>query len=101
VLYESVPGQVAVKASVSVSERPPIKGCNDAAVDGFGQACCFLAWRCGEWCIGTTAVATFDTASQECPVVWSVLVEGRAPRTREWLHGCHRSQRYIIVAPRK
>ena len=43
VLYESVPGQVAVKASVSASERPPIKGCNDAAVDGFGQACCFLA----------------------------------------------------------
>jgi len=43
VLYESMPGQVAVKASVSVSERPPIKGCNDAAVDGFGQACCFLA----------------------------------------------------------
>ena len=42
-LYMSVPGQVAVKASVSVSERAPIKGCNDAAVDGFGQACCFLA----------------------------------------------------------
>ena len=42
-LYESVPGQVAVKASVSVSERPPIKGCNDVAVDRFGQACRFLA----------------------------------------------------------
>ena len=42
VLYESVPGQVAVKASVSVSERPPIKGCNDVAVDGFGQACFFV-----------------------------------------------------------
>jgi hypothetical protein len=44
VLYESVPGQVAVKASGRrVSERPPIKGCNDVAVDGLGQACCFLA----------------------------------------------------------
>jgi hypothetical protein len=43
VLYESVPGQVAVKASGSASERPPIEGCNDVAVDGFGQACCFLA----------------------------------------------------------
>jgi hypothetical protein len=29
VLYEGVPGKVAVKASVSVSELPPIKGCND------------------------------------------------------------------------
>jgi hypothetical protein len=27
----------------SVSKRPPIKGCNDVAVDGLGQACCFLA----------------------------------------------------------
>jgi hypothetical protein len=26
-----------------IRERPPIKGCNDVAVDGFGQACCFLA----------------------------------------------------------
>ena len=44
VLYESVPGQVAVKASRRrVSERPPIKGCNDVAVDGFDQACRFLA----------------------------------------------------------
>jgi hypothetical protein len=43
VLYESVPWQVAVKASGSVSERPPIKGYNDVAVDGFGQACCFVA----------------------------------------------------------
>jgi hypothetical protein len=45
VLYEGVPGQVAVKASgsVSVPERPPINGCNDVAVDGLGQACCFLA----------------------------------------------------------
>jgi hypothetical protein len=43
VLCESVPGQVAVKACGSASERPPIKGCNDVAVDGFGQACCFLA----------------------------------------------------------
>jgi hypothetical protein len=43
VLYEGVPGQVAVKASGSASERPPIKGCNDVAVDGLGQACCFLA----------------------------------------------------------
>jgi hypothetical protein len=45
VLFESVPGQVAVKASGSrVSERPPIaKGCNDVAVDGLGQACCFVA----------------------------------------------------------
>jgi hypothetical protein len=46
VLYESVPGQVTVKASGSVSERPPIKGCNDVAVDGLGQACCFLASLC-------------------------------------------------------
>jgi hypothetical protein len=37
VLYESVPGQVAVKASGSASERPPIKGCNDVAVDGLGS----------------------------------------------------------------
>jgi hypothetical protein len=43
VLYESVPGQVAVKASGSVSERPPVKGCNDVAVDGFGQAWYFVA----------------------------------------------------------
>jgi hypothetical protein len=43
VLCESVPGQVAVKACVSASERPPIKGCNDVAVDGFDQACRFLA----------------------------------------------------------
>jgi hypothetical protein len=43
VLYESAPGQVAVKASGSASERPLIKGCNDVAVDGLGQACCFLA----------------------------------------------------------
>jgi hypothetical protein len=43
VLYEGVPGQVAVKASGSASERPPIKGCSNVAVDGFGQACCFLA----------------------------------------------------------
>jgi hypothetical protein len=43
VLCESVSGQVAVKACGSASKRPPIKGCNDAAVDGFGQACCFLA----------------------------------------------------------
>ena len=28
-------GQVAVKACGSASERPPIKGCNDVAVDGF------------------------------------------------------------------
>ena len=41
--YEGVPGQVAVKASGGVSERPPIKGCNDVAVDRFGQACRFLA----------------------------------------------------------
>jgi hypothetical protein len=34
---------VAVKASGSVSERPPIKGCNDVAVDRFDQACRFLA----------------------------------------------------------
>jgi hypothetical protein len=27
----------------SSSERPPTKGCNDVAVDGLGQACCFLA----------------------------------------------------------
>jgi hypothetical protein len=40
---ESAPGQVAVKASGGVSERPPIKGYNDVAVDGFGQACRFLA----------------------------------------------------------
>jgi hypothetical protein len=40
---ESVPGQVAVKASGGVSERPPIKGCNGVAVDGLGQACRFLA----------------------------------------------------------
>jgi hypothetical protein len=32
---EGVPGQVAVKASGSVSERSSIKGCNDVAVDGF------------------------------------------------------------------
>jgi hypothetical protein len=43
VLCESAPGPVAVKASESASERPPIKGCNDVVVDGFGQACCFLA----------------------------------------------------------
>jgi hypothetical protein len=47
VLCESVSGQVTVKASGSVSERPPIKGCNDVAtwrsVDRFGQACRFLA----------------------------------------------------------
>jgi hypothetical protein len=43
VLYESAPGQVTAKASGSVSERPPIKGCNDVAVDEFGQACCFFA----------------------------------------------------------
>ena len=36
-------GQVAVKACGSASERPPIKGCNDVAVDGFDQACRFLA----------------------------------------------------------
>jgi hypothetical protein len=29
VLYEGVPGKVAVKASGSVSELPPIKGCNN------------------------------------------------------------------------
>jgi hypothetical protein len=33
VLCESVSGQVAVKACGSASERPPIKGCNDVAVD--------------------------------------------------------------------
>jgi hypothetical protein len=43
VLCESVPGPVAVKASGGVSGRPPIKGCNDVAVDGLGQACCLLA----------------------------------------------------------
>jgi hypothetical protein len=43
VKYEGVPGQVAVKASGSASERPPVKGCNDVAVDRFGQACCFVA----------------------------------------------------------
>jgi hypothetical protein len=43
VLCESVPGQVVVKACGSASERPPIKGCNDVAVDRFGQACRFLA----------------------------------------------------------
>jgi hypothetical protein len=32
-----------IKASGGVSERPPIKGCNDVAVDGLGQACRFLA----------------------------------------------------------
>jgi hypothetical protein len=42
-LYESVPGQVTAKACGSASERPPIKGCNDVAVDRFGQACRFLA----------------------------------------------------------
>jgi hypothetical protein len=31
VLCESAPGQVAVKACGSASERPPIKGCNDVA----------------------------------------------------------------------
>jgi hypothetical protein len=40
VLCEGVPGQVAVKASgIGASERPPIKGCNDVAVDWFDQAC--------------------------------------------------------------
>jgi hypothetical protein len=43
VLCESVPGPVAVKASGSVSERPPIKGCNNAAEDRLDQACRFLA----------------------------------------------------------
>jgi hypothetical protein len=45
VLCESAPhaGQVAVMASGSASERPLIKGCNDVAVDGFGQAWRFLA----------------------------------------------------------
>jgi hypothetical protein len=43
VLYEGVSGPVAVKASGSVSERQPIKGCNDVAVDRFDQACRFLA----------------------------------------------------------
>jgi hypothetical protein len=43
VLCEGVPGPVAVKVSGSVSERPPIKGCNDVAVDRFDQACRFLA----------------------------------------------------------
>jgi hypothetical protein len=33
VLCESVPGRVAAKASGGVSERPPIKGCNDVAMD--------------------------------------------------------------------
>ena len=36
-------GQVAAKACGSALERPPIKGCNDVAVDRFGQACRFLA----------------------------------------------------------
>jgi hypothetical protein len=35
VLYEGVPGQVTAKACESASERPPIKGCNDVAVDRF------------------------------------------------------------------
>jgi hypothetical protein len=43
VLCESAPGPVAVTVSGSVSERPPIKGCSDVPVDGFGQACRFLA----------------------------------------------------------
>jgi hypothetical protein len=43
VLCESAPGQVAVKACGSASERPLIKGRNDVAVDRFGQACRFLA----------------------------------------------------------
>jgi hypothetical protein len=44
VLCEGVPGPVGVKASGSVSERPPIKGCNDVAVDRFDhQGCRFLA----------------------------------------------------------
>jgi hypothetical protein len=42
-LCESVTGPVAVKASGSVSERQPIKGCNDVAVDRFDQAGRFLA----------------------------------------------------------
>jgi hypothetical protein len=42
-----------------------------------------MPWRCGEWCIGTIAVATFETVSQGCLDAWPVLVEGRAPRTRE------------------
>jgi hypothetical protein len=43
VLCESAPGPVAVTASGGVSERPPIKGCSDVPVDGFDQACRFLA----------------------------------------------------------
>jgi hypothetical protein len=43
VLCEGVPGPVEVKVSGGVlSERPPIKGCNDVAVDRFDQACRFL-----------------------------------------------------------
>jgi hypothetical protein len=41
-LRERARGPVAVKASGSASERPPIKGCNDVAVDGFGQAWFFV-----------------------------------------------------------
>ena len=37
-----------------------------------------MLWRCGEWYIGTITVATFETVSQECLVVWSMLVERRA-----------------------
>jgi hypothetical protein len=57
---ESVPGQVAVKACGSASERPPIKGCNGVAVDRFGQACRFLApcflppSVCSTWLFGRT-----------------------------------------------
>jgi hypothetical protein len=46
VLCKSAPGPVAVTASGSVSERPPIKGCSDVAVDGLGQACRFFASLC-------------------------------------------------------
>jgi hypothetical protein len=65
VLYEGVPGQVTVKASGSVSERPPVKGCNDVAVDGLGQACCFLASLlrpsvCSTWLFGRLAEAITD-----------------------------------------
>jgi hypothetical protein len=72
VLCESVVGQVAVKACGSASERPPIKGCNDVAVDRFGQAgrlgmCAKLPiWQLGllSWRYGNLAFRR----SCQCPV---------------------------------
>jgi hypothetical protein len=44
VLYEGVPPRASgSQGHGSASERPPIKGCNDVAMDGFSQACCFVA----------------------------------------------------------